>query len=164
MRWPTGAWYKGARGEWYVVVQLALFALILLAPRNGTDWPEWPPLLGRSASIAGAILLVIGAALLLAGFLRLGTTLTPLPYPAQDAVLHETGPYRLVRHPIYSGGILMAFGWALRVHGLLTLLYAAMLFVFVDIKARREERWLRERFSGYGQYQKRVRKFVPFIY
>ena len=41
------------------------------------------------------------------------------------------GPHhRLVRHPIYSGGIFVAFGWALWVRGWLTLAYALILFVY----------------------------------
>jgi protein-S-isoprenylcysteine O-methyltransferase Ste14 len=65
---------------------------------------------------------------------------------------------------MYGGGILMAVGWGLWVHGWLTLAYAVLLIVFVDIKARREERWLRERFPEYAAYARRVRKLVPFVY
>jgi hypothetical protein len=35
---------------------------------------------------------------------------TPVPYPKDRALLIETGPYRVVPHPIYGGGILAAFG------------------------------------------------------
>ena len=38
------------------------------------------------------------------------------------------------------------------------------LFIFFDMKSRREERWLQEKFDGYGRYKMRVRKLVPFIY
>jgi len=65
---------------------------------------------------------------------------------------------------MYSGGIALAFGWALFVQGWLTILYALVLFAFLDIKASREERWLVERFSDYSEYQRRVRKLVPFVY
>ena len=99
-----------------------------------------------------------------AAFFRLGTNLTPLPYPKEKGTLVETGPYALVRHPIYSGAIFMGFGWALWVHGWLTLGYACLLLVFFDVKSRLEERWLSEKFTGYEAYQKRVRKLIPFIY
>jgi protein-S-isoprenylcysteine O-methyltransferase Ste14 len=72
--------------------------------------------------------------------------------------------YRVVRHPMYCGAILAAFGWALLSHGWLTILYAAAAFVFIDVKVRREEKWLLERFPEYEGYQRRVRKFVPFVY
>jgi protein-S-isoprenylcysteine O-methyltransferase Ste14 len=76
----------------------------------------------------------------------------------------ETGPYGWVRHPIYSGLILAAFGWALIAQGWLTLLWAVVLLVFFDIKSRREERWLMARFPAYASYRKRVRKLIPLIY
>jgi protein-S-isoprenylcysteine O-methyltransferase Ste14 len=105
-----------------------------------------------------------GSILALAGVLRLGSNLTPLPYPKSDATLVETGPYALVRHPIYSGLILAAFGWALFVHGWLTLSYAIVLLIFFDVKSRIEERWLSEKFTGYAKYRKRIRKLIPWVY
>ncbi len=58
----------------------------------------------------------------------------------------------------------MAFGWAFWVHSWLTIGYAVLFLVFFDVKSRLEERWLKERFSGYDAYQKRVRKLIPFVY
>jgi protein-S-isoprenylcysteine O-methyltransferase Ste14 len=87
-----------------------------------------------------------------------------LPYPKDGADLVETGPFGLVRHPIYSGLLMAGFGWALFVQGWLTLVYAAVLFVVLDVKARREERWLVEKFPAYAVYQRRVRRLIPFVY
>ena len=155
-------WWKGARGEWFVVAQVVLVALVFFGPRTLPGLPAFP--IPRVCSAAGIVLMVLGAALLLAGLIRLGPNLTPLPYPRDRATLIETGAYRWVRHPMYAGGILAAFGWALVVHGGLTLGYATLLLIFADIKSRREERWLRERFAGYAAYARRVKKLVPFVY
>ena len=38
------------------------------------------------------------------------------------------------------------------------------LMPFFDAKARREEKWLREKFSEYGEYESRVKRFIPRIY
>jgi protein-S-isoprenylcysteine O-methyltransferase Ste14 len=157
-------WWKGPRGEWYVVGQTALFGLVLLGPRTGSGWPAWTFPYTWFGSIGGGVFLLLGGLLTLAGIFRLGTNLTPVPYPKEQARLVETGPYQLVRHPIYSGAIFMAFGWALWVHGWLTLVYALVLLIFFDLKARREEQWLKEKFPGYAAYQKRVRKLIPFVY
>ena len=106
----------------------------------------------------------MGGLLALAGVFRLGTNLTAVPYPKDDAILVTTGPYQFVRHPIYSGLILAALGWALLRNGWLTLIYALLIFIFFDIKSRREEQWLCQKYPGYEAYQQRVRKLVPFIY
>lgn len=157
-------WWKGQRGEWYVVAQTGLIALLAFGP------PSWPGAPALSASDAewgrwpGALLMLAGIGLCLAAALNLGRNLTPLPHPKDDAELTTHGAYRLVRHPIYGGLIIAAFGWALWRDGLLTLGYALLLFAFFDIKSRREERWLMDKFPGYAHYRQRVRKLIPFIY
>jgi protein-S-isoprenylcysteine O-methyltransferase Ste14 len=162
---PHARWWKGTRGEWYVVAQVALFVLVIFGPRA---WPGWRPLRfpdPRLWSIAGILLLVAGGTLTAAGALWLGRrNLTALPHPKDEGTLVDTGPFRLARHPMYGGGILMAFGWGLLVRGPLTILYAILLVAFVAIKSRREERWLLEKFSGYEAYQTRTRRLIPFVY
>jgi len=160
---PRPPWWRGARGEWYVVVQVVLMAAVFVLPRTLPGLPAWPATFARVATIAGSVLMLAGGILFLAGIKRLGRNLTPLPFPRPDATLVDTGPYRLVRHPIYAGAILLAYGWALVVHGWLTLVYATVLLVFFDIKSAREERWLASRFPAYPDYQRRVSKLIPFI-
>jgi protein-S-isoprenylcysteine O-methyltransferase Ste14 len=65
---------------------------------------------------------------------------------------------------MYCGTILAAIGWALVARGWLTLGLALVGFVFVDLKARREEQWLLEKFPSYADYRRRVRKLIPFVY
>ena len=157
-------WWKGAHGEWFVVAQIALIVLVFFGPRNFPAWPGWIAPFTWLGSIAGCILLLAGILLLAVAIFRLGSNLTAVPYPKDQGTLIETGPYRLVRHPMYWGGILIVFGWGLLVHGWLTLAYAIIMLVFFDVKSRREEHWLKAKFSGYGEYQKRVRKLIPFVY
>ncbi len=57
-----------------------------------------------------------------------------------------------------------AFGWALVWGNLLTLFYAVILFIFFDIKSRREEKRLADKFPEYSDYQGRVCKLIPFVY
>lgn len=157
-------WWHGKRGEWYLPVQAGLFILVAVGPRTLTGLPAWSTGWSRAGTICGGLLLLAGAVLAVAGAANLGRNLTPLPSPKDDATLVTTGVYRLVRHPIYSGLSAMAFGWGMWVHGWLTLGYALILFVFFDLKSRREERWLREKFPGYAAYQLRVRKLIPYVY
>jgi len=157
-------WWQGQRGEWYVVVQAVLFLLLPLGPRTWPGWPAFAPLPRAAASILAVVLLAAGFALAVTGVVWLRSSLSPLPYPRDCANFVRTGPFCIVRHPMYSGGILMAFGWSLKVQGLLTLGYALLLFVLFDMKARREEAWPKERFPAYGGYQIRSWKLIPLIY
>ena len=157
-------WWTGSRGEWLVVSQVALIGLVFLGPRNVAGQPARPFPFPQACPVVGGVSMVLGGALLVAGLVRLGRGLTPLPYPKDDATLVQTGPFALVRHPMYGGGLVMALGWALYVQGWLTLGYVVALFVFLDAKSRREERWLAERFPAYADYQQRVRKLIPFLY
>ncbi len=156
-------WWRGTRGEWFVAAQIVLIALVFFGPRTLPGLPAWPALLVRCSVFVGVALLIAGGCMFVAGIFKLGSGLTPLPYPRPHAILIQTGPYRLVRHPIYTGGIALAFGWAFIVCGWLTLCYAAVLLIFLDIKSSREELWLMEKFEGYRDYQKRVRKLIPFV-
>ena len=157
-------WWKGTRGEWLVVAQVALMALVFFGPRVISGQPVWAFPFPGACRLVGGVLMILGGALLLAGIVRLGGGLTPLPYPRDGAALIETGPFALVRHPMYGGGLVLAVGWASFARSWLTVGYVVLLFVFLDLKSRREERWLAEKFPAYRDYRKRVRKLIPFIY
>ena len=157
-------WWRGARGEWLVVGQVFLIGLVFLGPRTVFDQSTWPFPFPHAFAVVGGVLILVGGVFLLAGLLRLGRGLTPLPYPKDGAEFIQTGPFALVRHPMYSGGLVLALGWALFVQGWLTLGYVLALFVFLDVKSRREEKWLAQKFPAYAAYQQRVRKLIPFVY
>jgi len=157
-------WWKGTRGEWYVVGQVFLFALVLLGPRTLPDWPAWASPLSTIGRVIGIVLMLAGTAISIGGVMKLGPNLTPLPFPRDCSNLIESGPYAIVRHPIYSGLIIDAFGWALWVNGWLTIGYALLLFAFFDVKSRLEEGWLLEKFPEYAEYRTKVHKLIPWVY
>jgi len=113
---------------------------------------------------AGLVLMVTGALLTSAGVVTLGRWLTPFPQPLPESQLRTTGAYALVRHPLYSGILLMACGWSLYSTSVAGLAFDVVLFVFFDRKAAREEIWLAKKFAGYATYRGRVKKLVPWIY
>ncbi len=152
------------RGGLYVAAQLGLLAAVGFGPRSvGIDGP-WPEPWGPLAKIVGVVLGLLGGVAASAGVLQLGPNLSPWPRPRDEAQLVRSGVYKLVRHPIYSGVILCAFGWGLFVNGSLTVLHALLLTVLLNAKARYEERLLRKRFETYAAYQREVARFIPFVY
>jgi protein-S-isoprenylcysteine O-methyltransferase Ste14 len=159
----SSAWWRGSRGEWYVVAQFILLGWVLVAPWL---WPQvrWPAPWSWLGLAAGLVLMLVGAVLAGLGLVGLGRNLSPLPHPKDEAALVETGLYGLMRHPIYSGLMAGCLGWALFNQSWPALLLAAVVAVFFDVKARREEQALRAKFPAYQGYQQRVRRFVPYIY
>lgn len=148
----------GPHGEGWVAGQLVLLAAVVGAGFVGPRWP-WAPV----PLVLGVVLLVAGLALAVAGIAGLGSSLTPLPRPKEDASLREDGVFGLARHPIYGGVLVAALGWALATRPL-ALLPTVLAELFLELKSRREEAWLLERFPGYDGYRRRVRwRFVPGI-
>ncbi len=157
-------WWKGQRGEWYVVAQDLIGLLIIFAPRTLPGLPAWPPGITGVTAVASKIVIGAGIVQFIWGLVALGNNLTPLPLPKNESVLVGKGPYRLVRHPIYGGIILMFLGFAIYVEGWLTLVYVLMLVVCFDLKSRREEKWLMEKYPDYRLYSLGKARFIPFIY
>jgi protein-S-isoprenylcysteine O-methyltransferase Ste14 len=140
----------------FLIVQVALLAAILLLP-GGDAW-EVPLWLGRSAVAVEAIGLVV----LLVGLINLGRSLTPLPTPVAHGKLRTDGLYRFVRHPIYSGVIALTVGSAVRSGSRAVAVATVGLAVWFAVKARWEERKLRERYPEYAAYAAGTPAFVPF--
>lgn len=155
---------EGPRGEWYLVMQAGLFLLLIFGPRTCRGLPAWGAPYALPGFRGGIILLAAGMLLAVTGAVNLGKNLTPLPQPKENATLTVTGVFRFVRHPIYSGITFMACGWGVWLQSWLTIGYALLLFAFFDIKSRREERLLVEKFPEYAAYRKTVRKLIPFVY
>lgn len=156
--------WKGSRGEWYLVVQAGLFLLLIFGPHTCRWLTAWESPFTWIGSLGGVVLFLAGIILAASGAVSLGKNLTPLPLPKEHATLITTGAYRFVRHPIYSGITFMAFGWGLWLNSWLTIAYALLLLAFFDCKSRLEERLLEEKFPEYAAYRKRVLKLLPFIY
>jgi protein-S-isoprenylcysteine O-methyltransferase Ste14 len=145
------------RGEAWLIGQLALFAAIALAPRRVRGLPELPAWLRRPSEIAGLICGTLGWVLALAGARALGPNLTVYPRPREDGALVQHGLYSVVRHPIYTGTVLGALGWSLLRKSTPALLLTGVLALFLNLKARREEAWLAQRFPEFQPYRRRVR-------
>lgn len=159
------AWRDGKRGEWYVVAQVILFLVILLGPRPG--WrilPDHPAAFLAIAEICGGAFMLLGTGFILGAAAKLGSNLTPFPRPGTNAALVTSGPFKFVRHPIYSGLVFAILGWGMITNAAIYAGYAFLALAFFDIKSRREELWLADKFPGYPAYKAATRKFIPFVY
>jgi protein-S-isoprenylcysteine O-methyltransferase Ste14 len=112
---------------------------------------------------AAVLLAALGVAFLAAGTRALGPALTALPAPRPGARLVRHGIYRWVRHPIYTGVILLAGGWAVFRGSTAHLVLAGVVAAFFGAKASWEERWLARQYPDYDDYRRRTRRFLPWL-
>jgi protein-S-isoprenylcysteine O-methyltransferase Ste14 len=152
----------GPRGEGWLFLQLLLLLAIAATAI------AFPSPVGSSieqmARVLGLVVLIGGLIVFALGIITLGRSLSPLPAPLPSAELVERGIYRFIRHPIYTGLILAGLGGSIYAVSPLALLLTGALAVVLDLKSRREEIWLRERFAGYAAYVARTRRFIPGLY
>ena len=146
------------RGTFFVVAQSVLFVAVAVAPRmRQSDWPD-------GLRVFGVVLALAGVALCVWGVRALGPAMTALPEPRPAVPVATGGPYRAVRHPVYTGVLLICLGVSLARSTWLGVVLTVVLAVLFDVKARYEERLLR-RDPDYAAYAERTRsRFVPRIY
>lgn len=131
-----------------------LVALLLLPPGQWWPTPSWLEWTGLA--IGG-----LGGLWAAAAGLRLGDRLTPTPVPRDGGHLRTDGPYAHVRHPIYTGVLLIVVGVTLRSGSASVLALAVVTVGFFHGKARFEEGLLAERYPEYPRYAARTPRFVP---
>jgi protein-S-isoprenylcysteine O-methyltransferase Ste14 len=115
-------------------------------------------------SILADVIVACGAGLAIWARLVLGANWSSRVTLKEEHELIQRGPYRLVRHPIYSGLLLMILGTAAlagQVAGFLGLL---LCFFGFWIKLRQEEALLTKRLPGYPEYMRRTKALVPFLF
>jgi protein-S-isoprenylcysteine O-methyltransferase Ste14 len=143
------------------VLQSVLFAAIVACGFAAVYWPES---VDSFLVVLGLVLVAAGAVVFVLGVVALGRSFTAFPRPRPRSEFRQSGIYRHVRHPIYGGVIVFALGWSLA-ESPLALVPTFLLAVLFDLKARREEAWLVERYPGYAAYSSRTpRRFIPLVY
>ena len=138
-------------------------AALLCAPR--LPWAllhERLPFARDAAAWLGAVIASLGLALTVWARVHLGRNWSGTVTVKQGHELVRTGPYAWVRHPIYTGLLLMLLGTALALgewRGVLALLIA---FAALWRKLKLEERWMRETFGeAYDDYRRGVKALLP---
>lgn len=137
----------------FVVAQIVLLAALALLPGRA-GWP-------LVVQVLGVGLVVVGLVVMVAASRALGTALTPTPEPRDGDRLRTEGPYRYVRHPIYSGVLIIVVGLVVRSGSAGSLVVGAVTVAFFHAKARWEERRLSARYPEYQAYAAATGRFVP---
>ena len=113
---------------------------------------------------AGLALTIAGIVFAIWARLYLGGNWSAVVAIKQGHTLIRTGPYAIVRHPIYTGLLLAMFGTAIQVSELGGFLAVIVAFAAWLAKARLEESFLLAQFGdAYLHYRQQVKGLIPFV-
>jgi protein-S-isoprenylcysteine O-methyltransferase len=147
-----------------IVLSVGLF--LLFGSPSTPNWfnqPVFP--VTFPLALAGLGLAICGVGLSIWARLILGENWSSFPSIKQNHRLIVTGPYRLVRHPIYSGFLIALLGSALQfglIRSFLALLTCA---IGLYLKVSAEEEFMVQRFGeAYLRYRRNVNALVPFLF
>ena len=150
---------------WRVV--LALFAILFMR----YDRPGYLSFIRFSFQslfsfvVPGSVLTVLGLFGAVWARIYLGRNWSGYVTYKEDQTLVTTGPYKYVRHPIYTSMILMFIGTILYYGALFISIFFVILGISFILRTRKEEEIMVKLFGGkYTEYMKRTKRLIPFIY
>ena len=154
---------RAQRLRYWVLLVIAYLLLVrgqqLPSPLNLRVIPHAAPI-----AWAGALLCMAGLAVALWARVILGRNWSGVVTLKEGHELVEHGPYRFVRHPIYTGILTMFFATALVQGHVAGLAGVLLMFASFWIKLGREEKLMLQQFpERYAAYQHRAKRIIPFV-
>ena len=149
----------GQRGDAWVAAQVLIGLTVVVVAAAGPN----PRLLRRTRRVVAMGCALAGVVVVMTSHRRLGDAFSIFPRPPESGSLTTNGPYRVVRHPMYTGVISHALAASLA-GSPWALVPTAALAVVLDRKAATEENALMRRFEDYDGYRATTRwRLVPGI-
>lgn len=110
-------------------------------------------------------LLILGAVVGLWGLLSFNLrSFSIFPQPKENNKLTTRGIYKYIRHPMYSGLLIIGLSLLLSSITSLSVIIYIFLIAVLDLKATLEERMLTRIHKEYNEYIKNTYRFVPYLY
>lgn len=112
----------------------------------------------------GTIIYTLGLVIAIIGRVQLGKNWANIEdyQVLSNQKMVDSGLYRYIRHPIYTGDILLILGLELALNSWLVLIVIPLIFL-ISRQARAEELILAQAFPDYSIYKNRTRMFIPFV-
>jgi protein-S-isoprenylcysteine O-methyltransferase Ste14 len=116
-------------------------------------------------SVAGVVVVACGIGFAIWARRTLSSNWSATIVLKKGQTLTKTGPYSIVRHPIYTGMFFGAIGSFVAIGNIITLIWAVGIIIFVLNRVRVEEKLMSEKFGKeYTEYQKETKKIIPYVY
>ena len=157
-------WHEPLRAQWLHNALVWLGVIILVVPR-ATPAILAAPFLPPSAigAALGLALTALGLGIAIAARIYLAGNWSAAVEIKEGHALIRSGPYRYVRHPIYSGLLLALLGTAVALDRWRAVLAFALIFVALLLKSRHEENGLRRALPDYATYTRETAALIPFL-
>jgi protein-S-isoprenylcysteine O-methyltransferase Ste14 len=139
----------------WILVGLQVACLVWIFGSFGQIPPAWP---GKIMASTGLLL----------GFWALlqmpRSSFSVHPLPKKEGRLQTQGPYRFLRHPMYTAVLLTCMGWLHNRGGITNLLALMLLTSVFLIKIKLEEQYLSSKFGDYKVYQQKTKRLIPWVW
>jgi protein-S-isoprenylcysteine O-methyltransferase Ste14 len=140
-----------------VCIQLVLFIVYTFPVAWSLEFFSWFKTIGLVLAIFGFIVVALA-------LLQLNKNLSPFPTPKDSAILIQNGLYTWVRHPIYSGIIILFVGYGIYQDSFFKLVITMFVWVLFYFKTQYEELQLQRKFTEYRVYKSKVGRFFPNLF
>jgi protein-S-isoprenylcysteine O-methyltransferase Ste14 len=141
----------------------AIAALLLCGSVQIFHWDRAIMSRTLATSILADFLVLVGLIIAIYARAALGGNWSARVSLKENHELIQSGPYRVIRHPIYSGLLLMILGTALLTGQMSAFIALVICFAGFWMKLRQEEALLKQHLPGYPEYMRRTKALVPFL-
>jgi len=146
---------KATRTKGWILVFLQIFALLLLS--------GWPPYLPQS--LFAIILFCFGLLLLLYALFSMSrNSWSAHPQPSPHGTLTKKGPYKWIRHPMYTAVLVIGLVFLVSQPTLTRAVAWCLLLIVFYLKIVLEEKLLSSKYSDYRLYQQKTYRLIPGIW
>jgi protein-S-isoprenylcysteine O-methyltransferase Ste14 len=148
---------SGGDKYWIISVILIAIAFTIIGPYFAQN--------NTILAISGTVLVVLGLILAVVSRYTLATNWSKDAALAENQELIKNGPYKHIRHPIYTGFLMMFLGTCFFAARYFELVLLFIFTVFLIVKLRDEEALLEKQFPReYREYKRGTKALIPFIY
>jgi protein-S-isoprenylcysteine O-methyltransferase Ste14 len=153
---------RSTLGVLWIVIMVSVTAGVFVAG----NWRAGAMAHGHAVAVAGVVLFVVGLLLRWWAIVTLGRFFTVDVTIEKDHEVVERGPFRIVRHPSYTGVLLAFVGVALSLRnwGALVVILVPIFVAFVHRMNVEEEALSRALGERYAEYMTRTKRLIPLVY
>jgi len=149
----------------YLVLLGLMASLLVFSPKiyGPLLWKVWPE--GMLSDLLGFGVMIFGFGFAIWARMHLGRYWSDRVSVVENHRLIRSGPYRLVRNPIYTGFLMAVLGTAIMMVELRAILALVLMLAAVLYKTHQEEKLLGGQFPReYMEYKRKVKSLIPFVY